>query len=204
MAKLPARYQFLTKAPGATALVDAAIAHYGTIEGGGSANNPKIINWADIVARGMRSNYNNWAADWYNKDSVPWCGLFMALCAIESRGGATDRNPVPNYLSALAWAAWGVPVQWRGREGLRLNQIKVGDVAIFVRDGGGHVGIVVGVTKDGRYVVCIGGNQDNAVSIKQFAVSRIYAIRRPPYKAVPTGARHVRLSSTGVASINEQ
>lgn len=199
MTNLPARYQFLTKPPGATMLVDVALTHYGTLEGAGTANNPKIINWADIVARKAAAQYNNWAADWYNKDSVPWCGLFMALCVVD-----TNRKPVGNYLSALAWADFGNPVQFKGREGLRLNEIKVGDVAVFVRNGGGHVAIVVGVTSDGKAIVCIGGNQDNAVNIKQFPIGRLYAVRRPPYKVTPAGARHVRLTSTGVVSRNEQ
>ena len=204
MAKIPARYKFLTEANSTTALLDVALKHLGLIEGADKANNPTIVNWADVVARGMSTQYTNWAADWYNKDSVPWCGLFLAYCAIESRGDAKDRNPVHNYLSALAWAAFGVPVQWRGREGPRLNNVWVGDIAIFTRNGGGHVAIVIGVTTDGKSVICVGGNQENTVSIKQFPISRLYAVRRPPYKTQPAGARHVRLNSTGINSTSEQ
>jgi hypothetical protein len=60
------------------------------------------------------------------------------------------------------------------------------------------VAIIIGVTKDKKNVVCIGGNQDNRVSIAQFPLTRLYAVRRPPYKVQPLGARHVLLSATGV------
>lgn len=200
---LPTRYAFLTLPPAPPALVAAAVAEYGTVEGVAGSNNPRIIEWADQVAKAMPTPYNNWAADWYNSDSVAWCGLFMALCAIHSANGQTDRFPPQNYLSALAWADFGIPVQWKGREGLRLNEILVGDVAVFSREGGGHVACIIGVTTDSRFVVCIGGNQGDCVSIKQFPISRLYAVRRPPYRVRPEGARHVRLSSTGVASTNE-
>lgn len=201
--KIPARYDYLTNDPAAPLLTQAAIAEFGTIEGGGHANNLTIIRWADEVAKAVPTPYTKWAADWYNSDAVAWCGLFMALCAVRSANGEANRMPPKNYLSALSWAAFGNPVQFRGREGLRLDQIFVGDVAVFIREGGGHVANIIGVTSDGRNVVCIGGNQDNSVSIKQFPIGRLYAVRRPPYKSVPAGARHVRVTSTGIVSTNE-
>lgn len=204
MTALPARYSFLTKPPGVPAMLAEAIKEFGVVEGAAGANNPRILKWADEVAKAMPTAYNNWAADWYNSDAVPWCGLFAAACAVRSAKGATDRLPPKNYLSALAWSAWGVPVQFKGREGFRLNEILVGDVAVFIRNGGGHVASVVGVTPDSRSIICLGGNQEDAVSIKSFPVARIYAVRRPPYKVRPAGARHVRLSSTGIANSTKE
>lgn len=201
-APIPARYAYL-KQPGTPALIMAALETLGTIEGAAGSNNPTILRWADEVAKAMPTAYNKWAADWYNKDSVAWCGLAAAVWAIRSAQGKTDRLPPKNYLSALAWAAFGIPVQWRGREGLRLNEILVGDAIVMTRNGGGHIAFCVGVSKDGKYVHCIGGNQDNAVSIKSFPVSRIYAVRRPPYNVRPAGARHVRLDGRGEVSRTE-
>lgn len=194
--KIPDRFNYLLATPLPPAAVRIALDCYGTFEGGGTTNNPKILGWADEVARFAPSPYNNWAADWYNKDSVPWCGLFMALCQV--RTGLAYRAPPKSYLSALAWAAWGEPVQWRGKEGLRLKEIKVGDICVYVREGGGHVHQCVGVTDDGKYILGIGGNQDNAVNIKGHAINGLYAVRRPHYNVVPEGARHVRVSSTGI------
>lgn len=180
-----------------------ALTELGTLETPGSPSNPKILGWADEVARATGTTYTNWAADWYNSDKIAWCGLFAAVCAVRSANGRADRLPPSKYLSALSWAEWGVAVQWKGREGLRLGEIWVGDILVFVREGGGHVGICVGVSHDGKTVHVLGGNQGDRVSIAEIPVSRLYAVRRPAYQARPEGARHVRLSSSGVVSTNE-
>lgn len=196
---VPAKWQWITRLKGLPQLVREAIKEYGTVEGAGTLNSKKIIGWADEIARCNPTTYNNWAADWYNKDSVPWCGLFMALCTCRSANGKTNRMPVKSYLSALAWANWGVAVNWKTR-----SNIWCGDIAVFVREGGGHVAVIIGVSKDGNYVLCCGGNQDDQVNIKLFPVSRLYAVRRPPYVIRPTGARHISITTTGTPiSTNE-
>lgn len=199
---IPSRYNYLLKAPGATALVNEFLDLLGTVEGEGGTNNPTILRWADEVVKAVKTPYTEWAADWYNSDAIAWCGLAQAVACVRA-STAKNRLPPKNYLSALAWAAYGVPVQWRGREGLRLNEILVGDIAVFVRNGGGHVGTVVGITTDGKNLLILGGNQDNRVSIAQKPVSRLYAVRRPPYKVRPAGARHVRVTSTGIVDNKE-
>lgn len=203
MAKIPSRFNYLLQNPLPPVMVRLALDLHGTLETPGTPDNPRIIGWADEVNNAFPGRaYNKWAADWYNDDSVPWCGLFMA--AICARTGLDYRAPPKNYLAALSWADWGVPVQFKGREGLRLGEIKVGDVGVLVRKGGGHVGIIVGVTKDGKNIIMIGGNQGDKVSIAEFPLTRVYAIRRPVYKDVPQGARHVRVDSSGVVSKTEQ
>jgi len=194
---IPARYAYLLQNPLPPAAVRIALDCYGTLEGAGGLNNPKILGWADEVARFQPSNYNKWAADWYKQDSIAWCGLFMALCQV--RTGLDYRAPPPSYLSALAWAGWGEPVKWKDANGhLLLENIWVGDVAVHVRQGGGHVNQVVGISSDGKYIQGIGGNQDNAVNIKGHPVSSLYAIRRPHYNVKPDGARHVVVSASGI------
>lgn len=200
----PSKYAYLMREPIAPLLVRCALGEYGTLEKAGAGNNARILGWADEVANAVPTPYNRWAADWYNKDSIPWCGLFMAAMAVRSSGGRPTRMPPKRYLAALAWADWGEAVQFRGREGLRLGEIAVGDVAVFVRSGGGHVGIVVGISTDGSRVLTLGGNQSDRVNIAPIAVSRLYAVRRPPYMSRPAGARHVRLTSTGQLSTNER
>lgn len=203
MNNLPKKYRFLLDNPLPPLMVRNAMDLLGTLEGPGTTNNRKIVAWADEVADVMPSPYNNWAADWYNSDAIPWCGLFMAVVAVRSSQGRPERMPPAKYLSALAWANYGEAVQWKGKEGLRLGEIAIGDVLVFVRNGGGHVGLCVGVSKDGRTVFVLGGNQSNRVSIAEIAVNRLYAVRRPPYNQRPAGARHVRLDTTGVVSKNE-
>ena len=193
-ANVPSKWSWVLELDGTPAIVMAGVKEYGTLEGAAGANNPRILAWADEVARCHPTTYTNWAADWYNKDSVPWCGLFTAICACRSANGNKTRLPPPSYLSALAWASFGVPVDWRGK----LGNIWMGDIAVFTRSGGGHVGIVIAVSKDGKYIATLGGNQDNQVNIKLQPVANLYSVRRPRYNVAPKAARNFRISSTGV------
>jgi uncharacterized protein (TIGR02594 family) len=202
MSKIPNRFAYLQQVPLAPLMVRLAMDLHGTLESPGTPDNPTILGWADQVNNAYNSTYNKWAADWYNDDAVPWCGLFMA--AICARTGLSYRAPPKNYLAALSWADWGEPVQWKDRNGLRLENIHVGDVGVLVRKGGGHVGIIVGVTKDGKNIIMIGGNQGDKVSFAEFPLERLYAVRRPVYRDIPKSARHVRVDSTGVVSKTEQ
>jgi uncharacterized protein (TIGR02594 family) len=196
---VPGRWSWLLGLQGLPKMVSEGLKEYGTLEGAGTLNNKKIIGWADEVARLHPTTYTNWAADWYNKDSVPWCGLYAAIIACRSANGAANRMPPPSYLSSLAWAAFGKTVDIREK-----NNIWMGDIAVFTREGGGHVGIVIGLSKDGQYIVLLGGNQGDKVDIKMIAASRLYAVRRPPYNVRPVSARHFRIESSGVpVSTNE-
>jgi uncharacterized protein (TIGR02594 family) len=193
-AKVPAKWSWLLQLDGCPKMVLEGLKEYGTLEGPSGENNPKILAWADEVARCHPTTYTNWAADWYNKDSIAWCGLFAALIACRSANGAANRMPPPSYLSALAWNAFGVPVDFHSS----LNNIKLGDEAVFTRSGGGHVGIAIAVTNDSRYLATLAGNQDNQVNIKLQPISTLYGVRRPKYTIPPRDARHFRISSTGI------
>ena len=196
MAKLPAKYAYLRKEPMPPLMVRVALEMLGTLEGPGKADNPIIEGWADEVAKLCKRPYDRWAADFYNTDSIPWCGLFCAVVAARSSQGRPERFPPSKYLAALAWADWGVVTE--------KDDIQVGDVVVLVRKGGGHVFIAVGVSADGKRVMGVGGNQANAVTLAEFETSRVYAVRRPPYTAKPAGARRVVLSASGAVSSNEQ
>ena len=94
--------------------LDVANSLLGTNEKPGSANNPKIIAWADYV--GLRREYS--------ADSIPWCGLFVAYCIAQA-----GIDPVDQPLWARNWAKFGT----------KLNVPAYGCIMTFIRDGGGHV-----------------------------------------------------------------
>lgn len=196
MAKLPAKYAYLRQEPLPPLMVRIALEMLGTLEGPGTADNPMVIGWADEVARLCKRPYDNWAADFYNRDSIPWCGLFMAVVAARASQGREERFPPNKYLSALAWSNWGVTVP--------PDDICVGDVVVLVRQGGGHVFLAVGTSADRKRVMGIGGNQGNAVTIAEFDARRIYAVRRPPYRERPAGARPVVVAASGPVSTDER
>lgn len=170
MTALPKAYAWLSDEPGPKMLLEA-VALYGTIEAPGKANNPTITNWAKECGIGA-----------YSTDAIPWCGLFMAVCA-KRAGWARPSNP----LWARDWATWGKP---------RTGPAMLGDVLVFVRDGGGHVAIYVG--EDATHYHILGGNQSDRVSIVRRAKKPILAVRQAPWRvAQPPNVRRVMLSASG-------
>lgn len=195
MSTLPSKWAWIAKVDGLPKLVQVALKEYGVVEGVNASDNSRILKWADEVAAAQPTPYTNWAADFFNKDSIPWCGLFIAMCIVRA-----GRQVVAKYLAALSWAAFGIAVDFR-----ILDNIWLGDIGVFVRAGGGHVGIIIGISKDGKYVYVLGGNQNNQVNVTKLEVSRLYAVRRPIYSiGRPAGARHFRLTIAGTVSKDER
>lgn len=194
-------YAWLNAEPAPRMLLEA-LNLYGTREAPGAANNPVILAWADELGEAERTAYARWAADWYDTDSTAWCGLYMAVCAaranVENR---PERRPPAKYLSALAWTAFGLPIAVQAAE--------LGDILIFARKGGGHVGLYVG--EDATHFHVLGGNQGDIesgvpadiVGIARIAKDRCVAVRRTPYLVKPPNVRKVQLAGLGAASTNE-
>lgn len=160
-------------------MIREALALYGTMETPGVKNNPVIVNWAKETL--IKDD------NWYNADSIPWCGLFMAVVAQRSQW------PIPQLpLAALSWAKFGKAT----------DKAMLGDVLVFTRKGGGHVGLYVGESANTYYV--LGGNQSDKVCISELSKSRIHAIRRPPYKVPPESVKQYIYDSSGQLSTNEQ
>lgn len=96
---------------------------------------------------------------WWADDETPWCGVFVAAC-IDAAGLALPKN----WMRAKAWAEWGS----------KLAAPVTGCIVVFERQGGGHVGFVVGRNAKGNLLV-LGGNQGNKVSIAPFDTGRVVA-----------------------------
>jgi uncharacterized protein (TIGR02594 family) len=171
---LPLQYAWLANID-APRTIDEALLLYGVKEKVGAENNPAIMAWA------KETNIP------YAADSVPWCGLFAAVVARRS-GWPIPTGP----LWARNWAKFGAPSPDAG----------LGDVLVFVRDGGGHVGFYVG--EDATAFHVLGGNQGDAVSIVRIERSRCIAVRRPIWRAAqPASVKPYKLASTGKLSTNE-
>lgn len=133
----------------------------------------------------IASSWARLGAGWFNDDETPWCGLFAAHC-IQAAG-----LPFPKmFPRAKAWADWGKPCP-----------ATVGAVVVFGRQGGGHVGFLVGESASNFYV--LGGNQSNAVNIMPIAKSRMVpgGIRWPSQLGLP--AAGLPRMAGGVISTNE-
>lgn len=149
--------------------------HEGVTEIKGPKHNGTILGWLSSLRA------------WWKEDETPWCGVFVANC-INVCG-----VPLPKY--------WMRAKDWLGR-GVSVAAPCVGAVVVFTRDGGGHVGFVVGKDARGNLMV-LGGNQGDAVNIKPFAVSRAAGYRWP--SAYPSAGRFNLpvLDSDGKLSENE-
>lgn len=134
-----------------TKWIDEARKYIGVKEIPGEKSEPLILKWWKAIKRAGIQN-----------DEVPWCAAFVGGC-LEAVGIVSSR-----YESAKSYLSWGVP----------LSAPVYGCIVVFNRDGGGHVGFVVGQDKAGRLLV-LGGNQGNAVSIAPFDRSRVAGYRWP-------------------------
>lgn len=107
-------------------------------------------------------------------DEVPWCSAFVNALAWML------RLPRSKSSAARSWLNVGTPVE--------INDARAGfDVVILKRGAGpqpgpeiinavGHVGLFAGV--DQAFVLVLGGNQGDAVSIARFPIASVLGVRR--------------------------
>lgn len=129
--------------------------YIGTREIPGMRHEPKIVQWWKAIKRGGIKD-----------DETPWCAAFVGAM-LEGVGIVSSR-----FESAKSYLNWG----------RAINQPVVGAIAVFTRDGGGHVGFVTGVNGRGELLI-LGGNQGNEVNIRAFSRERLSGLRWP--MAVP-------------------
>lgn len=155
-----------------------AIKIYGTHEIQGSKSNPEILKWAKEC--GLEKIYTN--------DDTAWCGLFMAVTLLRS-----GYIPLQGYdaLRAKEWAKFGI----------QKDIAELGDILVFDRSGGGHVGYYVG--EDEMAYHLLGGNQGNTVCIVRRLKERCMAIRSVPYNKKPNNIRVIYINANGEVSKNE-
>jgi len=171
---IPKKYLWVTKEEGPL-MVLAALKEFGTLETPGTKNNPKILSWAAEVGANV--------ADVYKADSIPWCGLFMAVVAKRA-----NKKVPKDPLWALNWGSFGHHV----------DNPAFGDVLVFTRrtsDGktAGHVGLYIAESKTHFHV--LGGNQSDAVTFTTIPKSRLYTARRPDYKVQPANVKRYYIQS---------
>jgi len=166
-------YPWLLKENAPRMLIEA-LKLYGVKEKVGSENNPEILAWAKET--GLKQ---------YNADSIPWCGLFVALIA--KRAG----KPLPKKpLWARDWAKWG-----------EACEPELGCILVFERGTGGHVGLYVGEDLECYHV--LGGNQSDMVRVSRLKKDRLLAARNLYLIGKPKNVRKVWLKPTGEVSNNE-
>lgn len=123
-------------------------------------------------------------------DETPWCAAFV--------GGVLEAVGILSTRSAAArsYLKWGIG----------LEAAVPGCLAVFWRgsvDGGsGHVAFVVGQDVRGR-LLCLGGNQGDAVSIAPFERNRVLGFRWPAGEPLNRNALLPVIVAGGKSSENE-
>ncbi len=143
-----------------------ALSYDGLKEKPGTTNNPTIMKMAEEIG----------CARIYKADSMPWCALFVSA-VLKQAGREVFTKDLYDNLRALSFLKWGVDVTETGGE--------IGDILVFRRKGGGHVGFYVGESK--THFLTFGGNQGDAVNIVALPKRDCVGIRRPAYNNKPSG-----------------
>jgi len=141
---------------------DIAQRFIGTTETPGTASNPHVLAMLQLDA------------EWPKGDDVPWCSAFVNYVAW------LLRLPRSKSLRARSWLNVGRAVQ--------LADAVVGfDVVVLKRgtgdqpgpdviDAPGHVGVYNGRTD--THVSLVGGNQSDAVNVREYPIERVLGVRR--------------------------
>lgn len=173
--KIDPKFAWLWDEPGPRILLSMRNI-YGTMEDTSAKSNPVILGWAKRV--GLEKIYKS--------DAIYWCGLATAFAAADS---GWPYAPNGNSLWARNWNIWETPVP-KGKEML-------GDVLIFERGKGGHVGLYV--AEDSKYFYTLGGNQSDTVNIQPKEKKRLIGARRCTWRiAQPSNVRKIFVAPSGL------
>jgi len=145
-----------------------AVKEIGVHEWGGMTSNPKILQYhkaAELNWKGIT-------------EKTPWCGSFAAW--VMKRAGF---KPPHFPARAMSWLKFG----------RKINHATYGSIAVKKRKGGGHVTFVIGRDpKRFDHVLCLGGNQGDAVSVHSYPENVFLEFR------LPEGVPVVELNEIGV------
>lgn len=117
----------------------------------------------------------------------PWCGGAVGYW-MQNAGLQIPKD----WYRAKAWLDWGIKQRFPS----------VGSVVVFEREGGGHVGLVVGVDARDRLLV-LGGNQSDSVRISPFEKDRVVGYRWPANANWPASTQLPVYASADASSRNE-
>lgn len=140
---------------------DMASRYLGVAEVPGVASSPLVLAMLKLDA------------SWPESDDVPWCSAFVNWIAW-NMGLSRSKS-----LSARSWLKVGIETNWPtvGWDIVVLKRGKEPQPDRTVLSAPGHVGFFAGFRRGERIVMVLGGNQNDAVSVKDFDASSVLAYR---------------------------
>ena len=176
--KLPKEYEWVRAETGPRIFVEA-VKLLGVEETPGPANNPTIMQWAKSAGLDKA----------YTADIIPWCALFSTYVTLQA-----GFDPPSMPLWALNWKDFGQPAP----DGIPM----LGDWLVKERKGGGHITMYAG--ESDRYYYCLGGNQNDMVTIRTYPKSDFKYFRRCKWRInQPAQVRRVYLTAKGTLANKE-
>jgi uncharacterized protein (TIGR02594 family) len=128
----------------------------------GGMHNKRVIEYMQVTKWGK----------WVHDDETPWCAGFIGWCMVQ----AGYEDLIPRYsLGAKSWLHFGISA----------HKPVLGAIAVKSRKGGGHVGFVVGISRGGKYLYILGGNQGDKVSVRKYP-AHVWIDFRIPANYTPT------------------
>lgn len=140
-----------------------AYGELGQREIAGDKDNPRIVEYHKATTLK--------ASD----DETPWCSSFVCWCLERAGYRHTKSARARDFIDHESME--------------RLQAPRLGCIVVMTRKGGGHVGFLV----DDKPNVCnlIGGNQGDAVSIRDYPANRVIGYFWPKPKQVKASAKEV-------------
>jgi len=181
MAKISLRYNWLGFVAEAPRMIQEAVklGKLDTTEYAGIKSNPEIMALAKEAG----------VADIYTSDETAWCAVAMCVLVIRSKREVPFKSW--DRLRAASFLKYGV----------KASVPMFGDILVFTRSGGNHVGLYVAEDDECYHVA--GGNQSNQFSVARILKSRLSGARRPQYINQPKSVKRVFVDAIGGLSENE-
>ena len=170
--------------------------------GGLPASHPSVSATPPWVAEMLRRkglhevNDKTTLVQWLRSDGktlgdpskLPWCAdAVQTAIALTLPGETLPASLRQNPYWAKNWADFGAPCT-----------LQVGAVVVFSREGGGgHVGFLLGRDPSTGYLVVLGGNQKNSISIAPMNPKNLIGARWPLSYPAPGRPTLPALSATG-------
>lgn len=179
--KIAKQYDWLSLMIDAPKMIKEAIklGKLNTNEIAGPKSNPEILALAKEAG----------VSDIYKSDELAWCAVVM--CVIVLRSGREITFKSWDRLRAISFLKFGV----------KVKVPMFGDVLVFSRPGGNHVGLYVAEDNECYHVA--GGNQSNQFNVTRIKKNRLTEARRPVYVNQPLSVKRIYVDPIGGLSENE-
>ena len=125
---------------------------------------------------------------------MAWCAAFVGHC-LEKAGIKSTRK-----LTARSYLDWGVPVD--------VADAQQGDIGVIPRGSSSWQGHVFFIDRiEGQWVWGLGGNQDDAVTVKRYLATKLLGVQRAgnvaPSVTMSVGAVQRRLKDLGYHEVGQ-